>query len=601
MSRARDNRKPVENPAATAFRRTWPLWMPVTVFSTAVNLLMFTGALYMLQVYDRVLASASVPTLVALSVLALGAFALQGVLDAVRQRLLARLGAMVDMRLAPLAARAAQQAALRGAGAPQALQPLKDMDAVRNYLSGIGPTAIIDMPFMPVFILGCFLLHPWIGWLTVAGAVIILLLTLSAESRSKEPTQALVRSSAEQSALVESMRRNAEAIAGLGMSRAFARRFGAVHDRHVNDTLKLADAISGVQSVSKVFRFTLQSAVLGLGAYLAIKGQMSPGAMIAASILTSRALAPIEVAVAHWKGFVAARHGYARLKQSLLIGVEPEQEFGLPPPARSLSLEQVAVVPPGQADKRKPVVFGASFSLKAGEVLGLIGPSGSGKSSLARAIVGVWPAAQGEIRFDDATPNQWDKDALGRAIGYLPQDIELFDGTIAENIARFDEGFDRDKVLNAAVAAGADGMIRALEEGYETRIGDGGAALSGGQRQRVALARALYGDPFLLVLDEPNSSLDQEGDNALMQAITAAKARGAVIVLIAHRMSSLAAVDYLVEMQGGQIARKGPRDEVIAAIRGQAAPQPGQRRPGAPVVATMSPTGTGSVQVRAVG
>jgi ATP-binding cassette subfamily C protein len=609
-----DRRGPDRDPASAAFRRTWPLWLPVAVFSTAVNLLMFTGALYMLQVYDRVLASRSVPTLVALSVIALAAFALQGVLDAIRQRLLVRLGAMVDMRLAPLAARATHRATIAGAAAPQALQPLRDLDAVRGYLSGIGPTAIIDMPFMPVFIAGCFLLHPWIGWLTVAGAVAIVFMTLAAERRSKEPSQVMQRSSAEQSALVESSRRNAEAIAGLGMSRSFAARFAAIHERHVDDTMRLADSISGVQALSKMFRFALQSAVLGLGAYLAIQGQMSAGAMIAGSILTSRALAPIEVAVAHWKGFVAARQGYARLRQSLLIAVEKPREFSLPPPSRSLRVDHVAVVPPGAPDRRRTVVFGASLSLAAGEVLALVGPSGSGKSSLARAIVGVWPVAQGEIRLDDATTTQWDPDLLGRSIGYLPQDIELFDGTVADNIARFDPDVDSGAVLKAATAAGADAMIRALPQGYNTRIGEAGAVLSGGQRQRVALARALYGDPFLLVLDEPNSSLDEDGTRALARAIGGAKDRGAIVILIVHNPLLYTLADHVAEMRDGQIVRTMTGREAMAALRAQmaqpaeatrGAPPPSPpaqppRRTGAPVV-TVSPAPVAPRQAGATG
>jgi ATP-binding cassette subfamily C protein len=530
-------------------------------------------------VYDRVLASRSVPTLVALSVIALLAFGLQGALDGIRQKMLARIGALVDRTIAPLAAKVALIAPLKGARAPEALQPLRDADAIRGYLSGIGPTAIIDMPFMPIFVLGCFLLHPWLGWLTVAGGVIIVALTLAAERRSAQPSRDVAASGAEQAALVESARRNAEAVAGLGMTATFARRFETVHDRHVADTLRLADSVSGVQSLARMFRFVLQSAVLGLGAYLAIHGQMSPGAMIAASILSSRALAPIEIAVAHWKGFVAARQGYARLKRSLGVAVAPAQDFSLPLPARTVEARQLAVSPPLPPDRRKPVVLGATFALKAGDVMGLIGPSGSGKSSLARALVGVWPAMQGEIRFDGATPAQWDRDTLGRAIGYVPQDVELFDGTIAENIARLEPEPDSAKVLAAARAAGADAMIRQLDGGYEARIGEGGATLSGGQRQRIALARALYGDPFLLVLDEPNANLDGEGEDALTRAIAAVAARGAIVILIAHRRSALAAVNLLGEMNGGRLVRFGPRDDILRQIQQQAAKAPAPAGP----------------------
>jgi ATP-binding cassette, subfamily C, bacterial PrsD len=571
-----------DNPASKAMRETWRLWVPVAVFSVFVNLLMFTGSLYMLQVYDRVLASRSVLTLLALSVIALLAFSLQGVLNAIRQKMLARIGALVDQKIAPLAAKVALVAPLRGARAPEALQPLRDADAMRGYLSSVGPTAIIDMPFMPVFVLGCFLLHPWLGWLTVGGGIIIFALTLMAEKRSAQPSRDVAVSGAEQSSLVESARRNAEAVAGLGMTGTFAKRFETVHDRHVGDTLKLADSLSTVQALAKVFRFILQSAVLGLGAYLAINGQLSPGTMIAASILSSRALAPIEIAVAHWKGFVAARQGYGRLKQTLGMVAQPPQEFTLPPPTRTLEARGLTISPPLPMEKRRPVVMGATFQLKAGDVMGLIGPSGSGKSSLARALVGVWPAMQGEIRFDGATPSQWDRDTLGRAIGYVPQDVELFDGTIAENIARLDIEADAAKVLEAASAAGADAMIRALEGGYEARIGEGGMALSGGQRQRIALARALYGNPFVLILDEPNANLDGEGEEALMQAIVNVAKRGGIVILIAHRRSALAVVNLLAEMNGGRMVRFGPRDEVVKQIQQQAPKVPGQPQPPMP-------------------
>jgi ATP-binding cassette, subfamily C, bacterial PrsD len=541
-----------------------------------VNVLMLTGSLYMLQIYDRVLTSRSVPTLIALSLLALAAFALQGVVDAMRHRLLGRIGAVFDRELSPIAARALVTMPLRGAKPHESAQPLRDLDSVRTFLSSMGPTALIDMPFMPLFIAACFLLHPWLGLLAVAGALVIIGLTLWTERASKEPSAVMTRSAVNQTLIAESGRRNAESIAGLGMGRSFADQFDRAHQRHVADTLALTESTASVSSLARVVRLVLQSAVLGLGAYLAILGQVSPGAMIAASILTSRALAPIELAVAHWRSFVAARQGLARLKQVLPHFVETDKTMKLPAPRLNLSVEDLVVMAPGA---QKPILQGVTFKLNAGQALGLLGQSGSGKSTLARAIVGAWPAARGAIRFDGALASQWDPVDLGRSLGYLPQDVELFDGTIAENIARFDPDATSEKVLKAAQEAGADELIKALPQGYETRVGEGGARLSGGQRQRIALARALYGEPFLLVLDEPNASLDDEGDQALTRAVQGVRQRGGCVIIITHRPTGLAAVDLVGRMTDGKLAY-GPREPALQ----QVAPQKVAQQGGLPVV-----------------
>jgi len=554
-----------------AFAKVRGDWFHVGVFSTVVNVLMLTSPLYMLQVYDRVVAGRSVPTLVAISVIALLAFLLQGALDMFRLKLLSRMGAKIDRELSPLAARAVVTLPLKGAKPGAPLQPIRDLDAIRGFLGSLGPTALLDMPFMPLFLIACFALHPWLGWLTLAGGVMVLALTWLTDRRSAGPSRAVMASGAERGSVAEGGRRNAEAIRALGMTSSFSARHQKIHDSHVRDGLALSDAGSGIGAFAKVARLILQSAVLGLGAYLVVKGELGPGAMIAASILTSRAMAPIETAVSHWKSFVAARQGYQRLNAVALHLETQEKTIDLPKPSKRLQVDDAHIVAPGA---HRIIVQGVTFRLDAGQALGLIGPSGSGKSTLARALVGVWPLARGAILLDGARLDQWDIDQLGRSLGYLPQDVELFDGTVAENIARLDPAMTSEAVLKAAAAAGAHDLIVGLPDGYETVIGERGTALSGGQRQRIALARALYGDPFLVVLDEPNASLDNEGDEALTEAIRGVKARGGICVVITHRTSGLAAVDLIGAMANGQLQAFGPRDEVLQKIMRR--PPPGR-------------------------
>ncbi len=559
------------NVVSAALRGTSRAWIHVAVFSTIVNLLMLTGSIYMMQVYDRVLASRSVATLVGVSIIALAAYALQGWLDHIRLQMLGRIGAAVDARLAPLTVRAAMSAPVNGANPTDALQPFRDLAALRTFLGSLGPTALIDIPFAPVFLLVCFMLHPWLGWLAISGMLMIVGLTVLTERFSAAPGKRVAQSGSAQFAMLETGRRNAEAISALGMSGSFSQRFDLIHARHVDDYMQLSQAAGGVNSFAKMFRFILQSAVLGLGALLVIRGEMSGGAMLAASVLTSRALAPVELAVAHLKTFVAARQGYARLKTTLPEHESSRRSLLLPAPSRSINVEDVTLNPPGS---RRVIVMSVRFQLSAGQSLGLIGPSGSGKSSLARALVGIWQPARGAVRLDGALMTQWNGDSLGRSIGYLPQDVELFPGTIAENIARFDPEATSSGILAATAMAGAHDMIVALPDGYETVVGEGGAALSGGQRQRIALARALYGDPFLVVLDEPNSSLDADGDNALAAAIHAVKARRGIVIVITHRPSGLSAVDLVGVMNEGRLQAFGPRDEVLAATtRSEPVPQ----------------------------
>ena len=535
----------------------------IAVFSGISNVLMLSGSIYMLQVYDRVLSSRSVSTLVGISLILLAAYVLQGALDTLRSKMLARVGARFDEILSGRIFDLVATLPLRGAKQADSTQPVRDLDNIRGFLSGMGPTALFDMPFMPVFLAVCFLIHPWIGFMALFGGFVIVGLTYLTEVKSRGPMADLTRSLAERHVLAETSRRNAEAVRALGMRGFLAERFAKANAKHVDDGLRASNAASGIGVAAKVFRMVLQSSALGVGAYLVIHNEMTGGAMIAGSILMSRALAPIEIAVANWKGFVAARQGYRRLEHILSVVPPPDPRLSLPAPKASLVVQDVYVGPPGA---QLPIVQAAAFQMRAGQGLGLIGPSASGKSTLARALVGVWPTLRGEVRLDGATLDQWDADALGRHVGYLPQDVELFEGTVAENIARFQPDAAPDAIIAAATAAGAHDMILQLTDGYDTKIGEGGAVLSGGQRQRVALARALYGDPFLVVLDEPNASLDGAGDEALNRAILSVRQRGGVVVVITHRPAALGNVDMVGIMDGGRIKTIGPRDEVLQSV-----------------------------------
>lgn len=550
-----------QQPARLAIRRRFGDLGWVALFSAAINVLMLTGSLYMLQVYDRVLTSGSVETLIVLSLIALMAFALQGAIDVLRARMLSRIGARIDADLTPAAFRAATLLPLRGASAMEALQPVRDADQLRNFMGGNGPAALFDMPFMPVFLAGCFLLHPVLGWVAVGGAGVIVLLTALADwsvrGRASEANAIGLR----RQVFVDSARRHAEAIGAMGMGPALGARWLGLSDAARNASLAASDRQADLGGIARIFRMVLQSAILGLGAYLAIRQEISAGAMIAASIMASRALAPIETAIANWRGFAAARQAYKRLNSSLLA-TSTVPAVDLPAPSQSLLLENATVAAPGRDEA---VLTGCSLQLFAGTGLAIIGPSGAGKSSLARALVGLWPLGKGEVRLDGAALGQWGE-ALGQHVGYLPQDFALPEGTIAETIARFATRVRSADIIKAAQAAGAHELIVSLPQGYDTPIGDGGAFLSGGQRQRIGLARALYGDPFLVVLDEPNSNLDAEGEEALTRAVAGVRKRGGIAIVVTHRPSTMVSVDQVALVMDGTIKLSGPRDEVLRQL-----------------------------------
>jgi PrtD family type I secretion system ABC transporter len=544
----------------SARRRCRDAFLGVGLFSACINILTLTGAMFMLQVYDRVIPSHSVPTLIGLAVLAAGLFFFQGLLDVIRARMLGRIGASVHERLRSRVFDITMQLPLRHKVNSEGLQPLRDLDQVRGYLAGAGPVALFDLPWIPLYLVICFLFHPLIGLTALVGALVLISLTLLSEIISRRPTREAIVFAGTRHALAEASRRNAEVIAAMGMVPAISARWREADQRYLSAQVQASDVAGGLGAVSKALRIALQSAVLGVGAYVVIHDQASPGIIIAGSILTARALAPVELVIANWRGFIAARQSWRRLNELLASWPARDEPLPLPKPTATLSVETVSVVPPGE---QRLVVRDVTFALKSGSGLGIIGPSASGKSSLARALVGVWSAARGKVRLDGAALDQWTPEALGRHIGYLPQYVELFAGTVAQNIARFRTGDDPDLVLKAAKQADVHELILRLPDGYETQIGEGGAALSAGQRQRIGLARALYGDPFLVVLDEPNSNLDTEGEQALFQAILSVRQRGGIAIVIAHRPSALAAVDQVLIMMGGQMKAFAPRDEVL--------------------------------------
>jgi len=543
-----------------ALRDSYRALWGVTLFSAVVNVLMLAGPLYMLQVYDRVLASRSVPTLVGLSIFLVGAYAFQGILDAIRLRIVVRAAALIDSRLGTIVHHAVIVLAAANSRSAAAHQPLRDLDQIRSFLTGNGPIAILDLPWVPFFLAICFLIHPWIGWLSLAATIILLTMALQTERASRKHVREINEDAGIRAAMVEADRRNNASIISMGMAGSLARRWARVNERYIETIGRSSDVVNSYGSATKVLRLLFQSTILGLGAYLVIRNEITAGAMIAASIIMGRALAPIEVAIANWRGFVSARDSVRRLSTTLKQLPEEKGETALPKPTRSIDVENVVVAAPGA---RTAIVANVKFRLTAGQVLGIIGPNGSGKSSLTRVLAGVWPPARGSVRLDGAALDQWKPDARGPHIGYIAQVVELFPGTVAENIARMAFEPDSEAVLRAAQAAGAHDMILRLPAGYDTPIGDGGEGMSVGQRQRIALARALYGEPFLVLLDEPSANLDGDGEAALNKAIKGLKDRGAIVILVAHRRSALALCDSVLVLANGTQQAFGPRDEVL--------------------------------------
>ncbi|KQP10788.1 type I secretion protein [Methylobacterium sp. Leaf99] len=548
---------------ASALSRCRMAFIGVGAMSGLVNVLYLTGSFFMLEVYDRVIPSRSVPTLVGLMLLALVLYAFQGALETLRSRILTRVGAALDEALSARVFDIVVRSPLKGSTQGDGLLPLRDLDQLRGFLGGTGPSAFFDLPWMPIYLVICFLFHPLIGVAALVGAVALAIIGLLTDGATRGPARTATGHGLHRNGLAEAGRRNAEVLAAMGMQERFATRWAGANRDYMQAQQRTSDIVGGFGAVSKVFRMALQSGVLALGAWLVINGQASAGIIIASSILVARALAPAELAIVNWKGFVQSRQSWARLSELFAALPPGRARHALPAPVRSLQVESISVAPPGTP---VPVVRDVSFALRAGQGLGIIGPSASGKSSLVRAVVGVWPAFRGKVRLDGAALDQWSTGELGPHLGFLPQEVELFAGTIAENIARFDPAAPAEAVIAAARSAGVHDLVLRLPEGYDTRIGEGGAGLSAGQRQRIGLARALYGDPFLVILDEPNANLDSEGENALTQAILGVRRRGGICVVVAHRPSALAAVDLILMMAEGGAQAFGPKDEILKSV-----------------------------------
>ncbi|MEH7846039.1 type I secretion system permease/ATPase [Rhizobium laguerreae] len=546
-------------------------FLGVGLTSCVINILALTGSFFMLQVYDRVIPGRSLPTLVGLGIIAATLFVFQGILELIRSLLLVRVGTAVDERFGDRVYGSLVLLPSRMQMPGDGLQSVRDLDTVRGFLSGPGPTALFDMPWMPFYLFLCFLFHFWIGLTALAGALMLIGLTVLTEFRSRQPAREAAKLAAERINLAEATKRNSEAVLAMGFGHFIGERWADINRRYLANHVVASTVTGGLGTASKVLRMMLQSGVLAVGAFLVIRQEASGGIMIASSILVSRALAPVELAIGQWRGFAAARQSWARLTKLMTLMPSEQREVALPAPRESLTVENLQIAAPGG---RAPIVRSVSFKVSAGEAVGVIGPSASGKSTLARAITGLWLPLGGAVKLDQAMLAQWDPRELGRHLGYLPQDVSLFDGSIAQNIARFDPDAGSEAIISAARAAGVYEMIVQFPDGFDTKIGEHGSALSAGQRQRIALARALYGDPFLVVLDEPNSNLDADGEAALTKAISGVRSRGGVAIVIAHRPSALVAVDKILVMGNGQMQAFGPKDEVLSKTTKPSKPAP---------------------------
>jgi PrtD family type I secretion system ABC transporter len=544
-------------------------FVSVFIFSCVVNILMLTGPLFMLQVYDRVLTSGSVPTLLALTAIVLICYAYYGLLEYIRARMMVRVGRRFEENLRNRVFDVMAQLTLRRAAIGG--QPVADLATVRQYVSSPGPLAFFDMPWVPVYLFIVFMLHFWLGVAGLAAAIVIFLLAVWTEAATRVPLGKAASASSKAAIMTDEARRSAEAMHALGMRGILRKRWAATQQEALDQQTLASDSGGKLSAASRTVRLIVQSGMLALGAYFAILGEISPGVIIAASIIMGRGLAPVEQAVGNWQQFLGARKAMERLVK-VMAQVPPETaRMKLPKPKGFLEVENLVVVAPGQ---EKPLLNGLSFTVTPGQGLGVIGPTGAGKSTLARVLTGVVLPTRGSVRLDGATIDQRSIDDYGRIVGYLPQDVQLFDGTVAQNISRFQEDAQPDAIIQAAQLANVHDLVMRLPQGYDTPLGENGARLSAGQRQRVALARALFGDPALIVMDEPNSNLDAEGEAALDRAIRVALQQGAAVVVVAHRPSALHAVSHILVLNDGKVVANGPRDEVLKQVTKQPQPQP---------------------------
>ena len=541
------------------------VFIVVLCVSAILNVLLLGGSLYMMMVYDSVLPSRSIPTLVGLAILVMIVYAFQGFFENMRAGMLADVANAVEQKLSGRVQGAISQLALAGQKLPgDGLGPMRDLENVRAFLSS-GAVAMIDLPWILFFLGVLFALHVWLGVTTLVGAVVLFSLTLITNRVMKQPAEQLSQLSAHRNGAAETNLRHVELLTALGMRNRMQQRWGRSNSAYAAAQNKLARSGAALGGLSKMLRLALQSLILTVGAMLVLDDKASGGVIFASSILSARALAPVDQAIVNWKGFISARIGWLTLSEMLKRVPAPQPvSLRLPRPERRLEVEKLVVAPPGS---RQMTVNGATFQLSAGDACAVIGPSGAGKSSLGRALIGAWRPARGTIRFDGASLDQWDPEHFGEWVGYLPQSVELLDGTIAQNIARFDPDATSEGVLAAAKAAAVHDLITGLPQGYETRVGTDGEALSGGQRQRIGLARALYGDPFFILLDEPNSNLDGEGEAALAAAIASVRKRGGILVVISHRADILGRVSHIMLLRGGRMEAFGPAAEIMARLR----------------------------------
>lgn len=562
----------VARPAAR-FRAAF---IAVAILSLVLNVLVISGSIYLMLVYDSVLPSRSIPSLFGLFALLIVAYIFVGLFETMRSQILRDVGSSLERALAPRVQHAISEMFLRGArGAGDGLIPMRDLDSVRSFLSGSGPGTLIDFPFSILLLALLALLHPWLAVATFAGMCVLLSIALLTERGTRDPVQQLSLITANRSSIAENNARHVEVLTGLGMKRRMRTRWESLNQVYLAASDAVSKEISWYGGLSRTFRMFLQSFVVTVGALLVIYGHASGGVIFASSIIAGRALAPVDQAIGNWRSFSAARGGWARLKE--LLHRFPEEAptgIALPVPSKTLEVTGVYVAAPGT---QRMIVNGVSLKLAAGDALGIIGPSAAGKSSLGRTLIGVWQPVRGDVRLDGATLDQWSSDRLGAALGYLPQTVELIQGTVGENIARFDPEGTSDAIISAAREAGVHEMIVQLPDGYDTTVGIEGQELSAGQRQRIGLARALYGEPFLVLLDEPNSNLDQDGETALERAVAQVRARGGIVVVIAHRATVLSQVSHILVMREGRAEAFGPRDDILNRMRKPGArPAPGR-------------------------
>ena len=547
---------------AQAWGRLRLTFVGVGAFSAAVNILMLTGPLFMLQVYDRVLSSGSLATLQALFIIVVIAFVFLGIYDFLRVRLLSRAAYRLDQRVSPTAHDIWMRSAL--ASVPPLSRPLNDLATVRSFLPGPAMLGLFDMPWIPLYMAVVFIVHPMLGWLAMGGLAVVIALALINQASTRKHFAQAMQMDGTESFFVDQSRRTAEAIVPLGMARRVSARWGDMHREGLAVGQIGGDRAEGFAAASKAFRLLLQSCLLGMGGYLALQQAISPGMIVAASIIAGRALAPVDAVIGQWRNVVRAREAHRRLHQLFAEAPPPKLTVDLPEPTGVLSVSGVSKYVPGdRSGERPPILDTINFRLDPGDAVGVIGPSASGKSTLARIIVGATQADQGEVRLDGATLSQWSEEALGRHLGYLPQKLELISGSVRDNIARFDASAKDEDVIEAAKTAGVHDMILALPDGYATPLGYDSAPLSGGQLQRIGLARAVFGKPRYVVLDEPNSNLDAAGDDALAAAILSLRAQGSTVIVMAHRPSAITTVNKILVLHAGRVAEFGPKEEVL--------------------------------------